>query len=277
MAQTQIQQRQIADSAINDAKIAAGANIATSKLADGANFLKRDGSVVLTGNLDANSNKITNLANPSANGDAVNLSYLNTQLSNLNSLFDAKGSVKVATTVAGTLASSFINGSSIDGVTLSTGDLILIKDQIAAEENGIYTIKASGAPDRIAQMDTWAEVPGAFVAVEQGIVNEDTIWLCTSNAGGTINITAITWQQIPTTAGLTGGNFVDKEVPTGAINGANTAFTLANSPVASSEHVYLNGILQESGAGNDYTISGVNITMLTAPLTGEKLRVTYRK
>lgn len=277
MSQTQIQQRQIADSAINDAKIAAGANIATNKLADGSEFLKRDGSISLTGNLNANSNKITNLANPSSNGDAVNLSYLNTQLSNLNSLFDAKGSVKVATISPGTLSSSFTNGSSIDGITVSTGDLILIKDQVAAEENGIYRVKASGTPDRIEQMDVWDEVPGAFVAVEEGIVNENTIWLCTSNSGGTINLTAITWQQIPTTAGLSNTNFVDKEVPSGSINGVNTSFTLANSPVFGSEHVYLNGILQESGAGNDYTISGSNITMLTAPLTGEKLRVSYRK
>ena len=62
-----------------------------------------------------------------------------------------------------------------------------------------------------------------------------------------------------------------------SINGSNTAFTLANSPVAGSEHVYLNGMLIESGAGNDYTISGANITLLSAPLIGEKLRVTYRK
>ena len=277
MPQTQIQQRQIADSAINDSKVAAGANIATSKLADGSNFLKKDGSVALTGNLNANSNKITNLASPSSSGDAVNLSYLNTQLSNLNSLFDAKGSVKVATTSPGTLATSFVNGASIDGITLSTNDLILIKDQVAAEENGIYVVKASGAPSRVEHMDTWAEVPGAFVVVEEGIVNEDTIWLCTSNSGGTIDLTAIAWQQIPTTAGLSNSNFIDKEVPSGTINGSNTAFTLANSPVSGSEHVYLNGILQESGAGNDYTISGANITMLTAPLTGEKIRVTYRK
>lgn len=274
---TQIQQRQIADGAINDAKVAAGANIATSKLADGANFLKRDGSVLLTGNLNANSNKITNLANPSAGGDAVNLTYLNTQLSSLNSLFDSKPSVRVATTVPGTLASSFQNGDLIDGVNISTGDRILIKDQASQSENGIYVVNPTGAPTRADDMDVWSEVPGAFVAVEEGTAYADTIWLCTSNNGGTINSTAVVWQQIPTTPGITSSNFVDKEVPTGAINGANTSYTLANTPIAGSEHVYLNGVLQESGAGNDYTISGANITMLTAPLTGEKIRVTYRK
>ena len=277
MASTQIVKRQIADGAIDNSKVQAGAGIETSKLAEGADFLKRDGSVLLTGNLDANNNKITNVSTPTANGDAANKSYVDTAISNLNSLFDAKGSVRVATTANGTLASAFANGQTVDGVTLATGNRILLKNQSTQSENGIYTVNASGAPTRATDMDVWTEVPGAFIAVEEGSANADTIWLCTANQGGTIGSTAITFQQIPTTAGLSNTNFVDKEVPSGSINGSNTAFTLANPPTSGSEHVYLNGMLQESGAGNDYTISGASITMLSAPLTGEKLRVSYRK
>jgi hypothetical protein len=277
MATTQIVQRQIADGAINDAKVQAGAAIATSKLADGANFIKKDGSIAMTGALDMGSQLITNVQTPGSGTDAANKNYVDTQIGNLNSLFDAKGSVRVATTAAGTLASSFANGSTVDGIVLATGDRILIKDQASQSENGIHIVAVSGAPTRATDMDDWLEVPGAFVAVEVGTANADTIWLCTANQGGTLNTTAITWQQIPTSAGLSNTNFVDKEVPSGAINGANTAYTLANTPVAGSEHVYLNGILQESGAGNDYTISGASITYLAAPLTGEKLRVSYRK
>lgn len=277
MAATQIVNRQIADGAINNAKIDAAAAIATSKLAEGADFVKRDGSVAMTGNLAMGSQKITGLQTATNNDEAVNLGQLNSALSNLNSLFDAKGSVRVATTAAGTLASSFENGDTVDGVVLATGDRILIKDQASQAENGIYIVNASGAPTRDTQMDAWAEVPGAFVAVEEGTTNADTVWLCTANQGGTLNTTAITWQQIPTSAGLTNSNFVDKETPSGTINGSNTAFTLANTPVAGSEHVYLNGMLLDVGAGNDYTISGANITMLTAPSGSDKLRVSYRK
>lgn len=277
MAQTQIVQRQIADQAINDAKVASGANISTSKLADGANFIKKDGSVAMTGSLNMGSQPITNVATPSAGTDVANKNYVDTAIGNLNSLFDAKGSVRVATTTNGTLATAFANGQSVDGVTLATGDRILLKSQTTQSENGIYTVNASGAPTRATDMDAWNEVPGAFVAVEEGTSNADTIWLCTSNQGGTLGSTAITWQQIPTSAGLTNTNFVDKEIPSGAINGSNTAFTLANTPVAGSEHVYINGALAESGAGNDYTISGASITMLYALATGEKLRVSYRK
>lgn len=277
MATTQIVQRQIADGAINDAKVQAGAAIATSKLADGSNFINRDGSIAMTGALNMGSQLITNVLTPSSGTDAANKNYVDTAISSLNSLFDSKGSVRVATTAAGTLATSFENGDSVDGIVLATGDRILIKDQSSQAENGIYTVNASGAPTRSTDMNDWTEVPGAFVAVEDGTLNADTVWLCTSNQGGTLGTTAITWQQIPTSAGLSNTNFVDKEVPSGSINGSNTAFILANTPVVGSEHLYLNGVLQESGAGNDYTISGANITMLTAPLTGEKLRVSYRK
>ena len=277
MATTQIVKRQIADGAIDNSKIQAGAGIETSKLADGANFTKKDGSVAFTGNQSMGGNLLTNLATPSASTDASTKGYVDTQIASITNLFDAKGSVRVATSSAGTLATSFANGQTIDGVVLATNDRILIKNQASQAENGIYVVNASGVPTRATDMNVWTEVPGAFVAVEEGTTNVDTIWLCTSNQGGTLGSTAITFQQIPTTAGLSNTNFVDKEIPSGSINGSNTAFTLANTPVVGSEHVYLNGVLQESGAGNDYTISGTAITMLSAPLTGEKLRVSYRK
>jgi hypothetical protein len=70
---------------------------------------------------------------------------------------------------------------------------------------------------------------------------------------------------------------VTRETPSGTVNGSNTAFTLANTPIAGTEEVYLNGVQQEPGAGNDYTISGTAITYLSAPLTGDKIRVSYFK
>lgn len=71
-------------------------------------------------------------------------------------------------------------------------------------------------------------------------------------------------------------NFSTNEVPSGLINGSNKVFTLANTPTPGSEEVYLNGLLQHAGAGNDYTISGDTITFATAPLTGDVVLVSYR-
>jgi hypothetical protein len=275
MATTQIRNRQIADGAIDNAKVASGAAIASSKLADGSNFIKKDGSVDFSGDQSMGGQKLTNLGTPSTGTDAANKSYVDTAISNLNSIFDSKGSVRVASTANVTVSNP--GTSTFDGVSISSGDRVLLKNQTAPAENGIYIFNgSSSAMTRATDMDAWTEVPGAFVAVEEGSANADTVWLCTSNAGGTLNTTAITWQQIPTSAGLTNSNFADKETPSGSINGSNVTFTLANTPVSGSEHLFLNGQLLESGAGNDYTISSATITMATAPASGERLKASYR-
>lgn len=69
--------------------------------------------------------------------------------------------------------------------------------------------------------------------------------------------------------------FSDKESPQGEIDGINNIFTLQNTPVEGSEHIYLNGVLQESGIENDYVISDSNITFNFSPDKGSKLRCTY--
>jgi len=67
--------------------------------------------------------------------------------------------------------------------------------------------------------------------------------------------------------------FIDKEQPHGSINGENTSFTLNNIPVEGSEHIYLNGLLQENGG--DYTMSGLTITFLNPPPPLTKIYCTY--
>lgn len=68
--------------------------------------------------------------------------------------------------------------------------------------------------------------------------------------------------------------WVNKETPSGTVNGTNDTFTLAATPIAGSDHVYLNGLLQEAG-GEDYTITTNSIVFVTAPLTGSRIRVSY--
>jgi hypothetical protein len=68
--------------------------------------------------------------------------------------------------------------------------------------------------------------------------------------------------------------FVDKEIPYGTIDGRNKTFTLADNPVLGSEHLYLNGLLQQSG-GNDYVIDNNVIIFIEAPAEGMVLRCTY--
>jgi len=130
-------------------------------------YTKADGTRAFTGDQSMGGFKLTNLANPSANTDAVNLQTMHNYLNGMK----PKTAVRAATLVAGTLASSFENGDVIDGVTLVTGDRILIKNQAAPETNGIYTVNASGAPTRAVDFDSISpidEVNGALVAIQEG-------------------------------------------------------------------------------------------------------------
>jgi hypothetical protein len=94
--------------------------------------------------------------------------------------------VKCATTTAGTLASDYENGDTVDGITLATGDRILVKNQATASENGIYLVAASGAPARVVDLYTGDGAAGVLTIVEQGTVNGDTAWLCTTNSGSDV-------------------------------------------------------------------------------------------
>jgi hypothetical protein len=276
---TQIVQRQIADGAIANQQVAGGAAIATSKLADSGNFILRGGSVAFTANQSMGGSKLTNLGAPTpGSSDAARISDVESAIAGLSSAYKYR-TVRVASTANITISNPAT--SSFDGITLTSGDAllgsILLKNQTTQAENGLYQFNGSGsAMTRLSNSDAWSEFPGSLVFVNEGTANANTRWTCTSDDGGTLGTTAIVYVQ-DTSGGLSSSNFVDKETPSGSINGSNTAFTLANTPTTGSEHVYLNGLLQESGGGNDYTISTNTITMLTAPISGDKIRVSYRK
>lgn len=110
-----------------------------------------------------------------------------------------RGRVRVATTADITISTALNNGDTLDGVTLATGDLVLVKNQSSAAENGVYVVGAS--PARSGQYDSYDEHPGVLLTVMEGTANADTLWLCTSNKGGTINSTALAFAQITSGSG----------------------------------------------------------------------------
>ena len=167
-------------------------SIAHTKISDfdtGVRTNRLDQMAAPTSAVSLNSQKITGLADPTADADAANKGYVDGVAQGL----DVKDSVVATTTANGTLSTAFANGQSIDGVTLQTGDRILIKNQSTASQNGIYNVNASGAPSRATDMGTGSNAAGAFVFVEQGTVNAENGFTCTSDTGsavvGTNNLT----------------------------------------------------------------------------------------
>jgi hypothetical protein len=102
--------------------------------------------------------------------------------------------VRSATTANITIATALNNGDTLDGVTLATGDLVLVKDQSAPAENGVYVVGVS--PARSSEFDSYNEYPGSLISVAEGTANADTLWLCTSNEGGTLGTTAIAFSRL---------------------------------------------------------------------------------
>lgn len=164
---------------------------------------------MLTG-VDLNNQRGTNFADPTSATDAANKQYVD----NLVNGLVWKQPVRVATTANGTLATAYANGSSVDGVTLTTGMRILLKDQTSGAENGIYTVNASGAPTRASDADSTSELQNATVYVVAGTVNADKSFTQTTN-DITVGTTAQIWAQAGGGSAPTSGS--------GAISVAGTA------------------------------------------------------
>lgn len=75
---------------------------------------------------------------------------------------------------------------------------------------------------------------------------------------------------------LTEAGLITRETPVGVVDGANVTYTLAYTPIAGTEHVFYQGILQDQGGSDDYTIVGPVITFNTAPVSGRVI-VSYHK
>lgn len=71
-------------------------------------------------------------------------------------------------------------------------------------------------------------------------------------------------------------HFIDHEVPSGEIDGNNKIYTLYATPYENADHVYLNGLLQTRGNGNDYVLVEKTITFNKVPKIGSTIQVSYR-
>lgn len=113
--------------------------------------------------------------------------------------------VRVIDTAEGNPASDYESGDTVDGVTLSAGDIILRATSGGDPSDGVYVCQGAAAATRSAQFDTYDDHPGSYFTVMEGSTYADTLWFCSSNKGGTLDTTDI--------------------VMTPYVGGANPAFT----------------------------------------------------
>jgi phosphoribosylanthranilate isomerase len=205
--------------------------------------------------IDMNNTKIINLATPTSSTDAVTKSYVDLAIQGL----DSKQSVVVATTVSGIIVSSFQNGSVVDGITLVTGNRILIKDQ-ANVDNGVYTVNVSGAPTRATDFQTGVSVAGSFIFIERGTVNADSGWVCSSDIGSDIvGTNTLTFTQFSGAGSITAGTGLTKSGNTLSVNASQTQITAIGTITTGT---WNGSTIQVSSGGTGATTLNTNSILL---------------
>lgn len=227
-----------------------------------------------TGDFGMGGYKLTNLADPVGPQDAATKYYVDSTAQGL----DIKASVKAATTVNITLSGA----QTIDGVSIVAGDRVLVKNQSAAAENGIY-VADSSSWTRSSDMDAWSEFPGAFTFVEEGS-QADTGWVCTVNQGGTLGVTAVTWTQFSgagtynagtgltlsgntfsiTNTGVTAGSYGGASQTLSATVNAQGQLTALSAQSIAIANTQVSGLgTMSTQNANNVSITGGSVTNLT--------------
>lgn len=217
----------IVDASVADASKNKRITVAETKVALGLSSYVPLAGGTMTGAL-------TLYGDPASALQAVTKQYADGLATNLGK----RQTVRVATTANIVIATALNSGDTLDGITLATSDLVLVKDQSTPAQNGVYLVDVS--PVRSTDFDTYDEHPGSLIAVDEGTSNAATVWLCTSNAGGTLNTTPIVFSQSSSayTAGsgltLVGVEFAIDGAIVGRLATANTwalAQTFTTAPV----------------------------------------------
>lgn len=200
MAQTQIRgATQILDGTIPAAKLASSLNLATAQLADGALFIKSDGSVNMAATLNMGGFKIVNSATPTAATDVAIKSYVDSLVNGLT--------IHPFCRVVAVANSALTGLLTIDGVTTIAGDRVLLTAQTTGSQNGPWIVAAGSW----ARPVDWAaasvqSMGGYFIIEPDGTTYKNSKWFCTNANNITVDTTTATFSQDLSGTTYTNGN-----------------------------------------------------------------------
>ena len=208
-----------------------------------------DGGFTVAGSqtVDVGGNKILNVGTPTQTTDAANKGYVDS----VKQALDIKDSVRVAsqsnlsatynngTSGVGATLTADANGAvSIDSVSLTSGDRVLVKAQTDASENGIYSVTTVGDVSnpyvltRTTDADSSSEVTGGmFTFVEEGSDADAGFVLSNITGSATIGTDNITMTQFSGAGSVTAGNGLAKSGNTLSLNVDDTTIEI-NSDTA---------------------------------------------
>jgi hypothetical protein len=213
-----------------------------------------------TGNVSMATYKITGLGTPENSTDAATKAYVDAVSEGLHVHEAARAAI--LTNVA--LATALENGDTAGGVTLATGDRILVNGQTTTSENGIYVVQASGQALRATDFDTATEVDsGDFIFVTSGTY-ANTGWVQTLRPA-TIGTDPISFTQFSGAGTFTAGNGLTLNGTEFSINTTitadlSTAQTLTNKTISGSANT-LSNIPNSSLDNSAITINGTSTSL----------------
>ena len=186
--------------------------------------------------------------------DLINKRYVDERVQGLKTL----AAVRAATTEnLSTFPPTAL--TQIDGINVTVGDRVLVKNQTNTTQNGIWVV-AEPSWVRATDADTTAELLNGYVFVEEGTTQEDTGWTCSISADGTVGSTAISWTQF---SGA--GNYIADEISLTKIGNRFEAKLVPVNKGGTGQTTYTNGqLLIGNTSGN---------TLTKATLTGTTNRI----
>lgn len=249
----------------------------------------------MTGAINMNSHKITSVTDPTNPQDAATKNYVDSVAVGL----DVVSACAVATTA--NLTATYLNGASgigatltnsgalaalvIDGISVSTNDRVLVKDQSTTFQNGIYTVTNAGSGavawilTRATDYDQPSEIkPGTLVVINTGTVNALTSWLetATVSAVGTDPVLFSQFTFAPSAFLLKSANLSDVANTTTSFNNISPLTTKGDLIAYSTQNIRVGvgadgTILQASSAATP----GIAWTTATYPTTTTANQILY--